>query len=124
MTSPAPTPPAATAKVSIGVDMRNIERKAAGEPLHEFLTTFRVGFAAASGAMLPGDLKKEMVRRRGRGSSLLCGGTGRGPGGWPAPCCRTTLEGAWWDGMEGWYGVMAWWDGMEGWQVPQAGPAP
>jgi hypothetical protein len=43
----------------VGVDMRNVERKGADQPLHPFISVFRTGLGAVLGNA---DLKSEMVR--------------------------------------------------------------
>lgn len=50
--SPAP-------QCALGLDMRNVERKGADQPLHPFIRVFRQGLGAALGRA---DLKEEMVR--------------------------------------------------------------
>jgi hypothetical protein len=59
----------ARAQCAIGLDMRNVERKGAGEALHPFIACFRGGIGALLGHA---DLKKEMVGARAR-SEGLCG---------------------------------------------------
>ena len=58
MQSNAAAPRASPMQCSIGVDMRNVERKGSRSALHPFIRVFRQGIGAALGSY---DLKQELV---------------------------------------------------------------